>query len=166
MGPIELILAGFDGFDTAEKAVGELRAMDRNDELSVLNLAVLKKDAGGRVTSSDDGDVKPGSGALFGALVGAIIGFLGGPAGAVVGAAAGAITGGITAAGVDFGFSRETVEALQQHLTPNSSAILALVEQEESPRLVEQINARRGRVIHTTLREDLARGFRKDWNKE
>lgn len=47
MQPIELIVAGFEGFNSAEQAAQELRNMDREDTLSLLNTVVIKKDARG-----------------------------------------------------------------------------------------------------------------------
>ena len=166
MRPVEFIVAGFDSYQRAEQVLDELRAMDREDTLSILNAVVIKKDAEGRVTASEDGDVRPGSGALFGALVGAVVGFLGGPGGAVVGAAAGAITGGITAAGIDMGFSDQAVQEMKDSLPPGCSAILALVEHEWVEKLTAEIAARRGRIIRHTLRTETLRQLRKERNKD
>lgn len=154
MQPIEIIVARFEGMNRARPALDELREMDRDDEISILNAVVIQKDYQGKVETSSDGDVRSGEGALFGALVGAIIGFLGGPAGVVVGAAAGAVTGGVTAAMVDFGFDAKTLDSLKSNLTPNSSLIVLLVEQEWSERVGNEIQLRHGQVIHQSLRED------------
>ena len=157
MQPIEIIVARFEGINRAGPALNELREMDRDDEISILNAVVIQKDYQGRVDTSSDGDVRSGEGALFGALVGAIIGFLGGPAGAVVGAAAGAVTGGVTAAAVDFGFDAETLDTLKSGLTPNSALIVLLVEQEWSERVINELQFRHGQVIHHTLRKDFGK---------
>lgn len=162
MGPVELLMAGFDPYDRADQVMDELRTLDRDERLSILNAVVLKKDAQGKITVSGDGDVRPGEGALFGALVGALVGLLGGPGGAVVGAAAGAITGGITAKGIDLGFSDEMVEKLQENMRPDSSAILALVEQDWLEQVTEEITTRKGRIVHQALRADILERIRKD----
>ncbi len=165
-----MIVARFEGTNRAVHVLDELREMDQDDEISILNAVVVKKDYQGAVEISNDGDVRSGEGALFGALVGALVGFLGGPAGAVVGAAAGAITGGVTAAVIDFGFDTETLDMLKTGLTPNSSLIVALVEQEWSERVLNEIHFRHGQVIHQALREDFSRRYasrqRKDLNKD
>lgn len=159
MQPIEIIVARFEGMNRAGPVLDELREMDRDDEISILNAVVVQKDYQGKVNASNDGDVRSGEGALFGALVGAIIGFLGGPAGAVVGAAAGAVTGGVTAAAVDYGFDAETLDSLKSGLTPNSSLIVLLVEQEWSERVRNEIQFRHGQVIHHALREDFRKRY-------
>lgn len=150
-------MARFDGVNRAEPVLDELRTLDREDEISILNGVVVQKDYQGKVDATSDGDVRSGEGALFGALVGAIIGFLGGPAGAVVGAAAGAVTGGVTAAAVDFGFNAETLDSLKSGLTPNSSLIVLLVEQEWSERVINELQFRHGQVIYHTLRKDFGK---------
>lgn len=170
MQPIEIIVARFEGVNRAEHAVEALREMDREDEISILNAVVIQKDYQGKVETSSDGDVRSSEGALFGALVGAIIGFLGGPAGAVVGAAAGAVTGGVTAAAVDYGFDAETLDMLKSGLTPNSSLIVLLAEQEWSERVRNEIHFRHGQVIHHALRKDFSKRYasrrQKDKNKD
>jgi uncharacterized membrane protein len=160
MGSLEIIAAGFDGYQRAEQVLDQLRAMDRKDTLSLLNSVVVKKDSQGKVISTEDQDVRPRNGAIFGALVGALVGFLGGPAGAVVGAAAGAITGGVTAAGIDLGFSNETIEAMKASLRPDSSLILALVEQEWVEPVSAEIALRHGDVIHQALRNEFTERYR------
>jgi uncharacterized membrane protein len=162
MGPIEVIAAGFDGVERAEAVLTQLREMDSKDRLSLLNSVVIRKDAHGQVSATPDSDVRAGSGAVFGALVGALVGLLGGPAGAVVGAAAGAITGGITAAGVDLGFSSETVQALQNSLRPDSSMILALVEPEWVERVNAEIGLHNGQVIHQAVRDEFTARYGRD----
>ena len=166
MGPIDLLVAGFDSYHRAEQVMDDLNAMDKEDIISILNAVVIKKDAQGNVSVSEDADVRPGSGALFGAMVGALIGFLGGPGGAVVGAAAGAITGGITAAGIDMGFDNAALEEIKDALSPNHSAILALVERDWTEQFVGEINGRSGRIIRTALRDDYINRMRKETNKD
>jgi uncharacterized membrane protein len=160
MGALEIIAAGFDGYQRAEQVLDQLRDMDRKDTLSLLNTVVIRKDPQGKVTSTEDQDVSAGNGAIFGALVGAVVGFLGGPAGAVVGAAAGAITGGVTAAGIDLGFSNDAIDAMKANLRPNSSLIMALVEQEWVEQVSAEISLHHGQVIHQALRNEFAERYR------
>lgn len=162
MKALELIMAAFDGVDRADEVWKELHSLDSNDTISILNSVVIRKDADGHVSASEDGDVRPGSGVLFGALAGAIIGLLGGPAGAVVGAAAGAITGGVTAAGIDLGFSNDVIREMQNSLQPDSSAILALVEGEWVEAISTELSSRHGRIIHQAVREEFAERFRSE----
>lgn len=166
MGPIDLLVAGFEGYHRAEQVMDDLNKMDEEDTISILNAVVIKKDGQGNVSVSEDSDVRPGSGALFGALVGVLIGFLGGPGGAVVGAAAGAITGGITAAGIDMGFDNAALDEIKTVLSPNHSAILALIERDWTEQFVGEINGRNGRIIRTALREADLNRIRKERNKD
>lgn len=166
MSAIELLVITFDEKQSAGQVLAELKAMDRKETLNILNAVALRKDANGQVTATDDGDLHAGGGALFGALVGAMIGLLGGPGGAVVGAAAGAITGGVTAAGMDLGFSNETIEALQDSLAPNESGILALVEPEWVDLFSSEVRTRGGRVVHSVLREEFTQRLHKERNED
>jgi uncharacterized membrane protein len=126
--PIELLIIPFEGEDRAGQVLKEMRGLARKGAITVLNAAVLVKDAEGKATLYETEDVDAKRGALFGAAVGALIGLLGGPAGAIVGAAAGAATGGAAAGRIDMGFPDDQLKGLQARMMPGTSAVVALVE--------------------------------------
>ena len=129
IGPVELIVAAFQEEDKAEEVLNALKQLEKEEIIDLVNAAVITKDDKGKVAIKETQDVRAGRGALFGAVAGGLIGLLGGPAGVVIGAAAGAATGGVAASKIDMGFPDDTLEELQEALTPGSSAILALIQQ-------------------------------------
>jgi uncharacterized membrane protein len=67
-----------------------------------------------------------GRDAGVGAILGGVIGLVGGPVGVAAGAAAGGAVGYLTGDAV--GISRDQVEAMKQALVPDSSAIIAVLD--------------------------------------
>ena len=64
--------------------------------------------------------------AAVGAVLGGVIGLVGGPAGAAAGAAAGGAVGYLTGEAV--GIPRHEVERMRGSLTPNSSALIVVLD--------------------------------------
>lgn len=156
--PVELIVIAFDDKAKASEALKDLRKLKREGAINILNAAVLEKDENGKTKMHETEDVDAPRGAIFGAVVGGLIGIIGGPAGAIAGATIGAGIGGVTAHNIDLGFPDDQLKALQEKLTPNSSAILALVEHE----WVEQLN----RALQAKIEQDIAEIFQLALEKE
>jgi len=139
IGPLELIVAVFAIEDKAEDVLKTLKLLEKEELINLVNAAVLTKDKNGKVTLKELQDVSAGKGALFGAIAGGMIGLLGGPIGVFVGAAAGAATGGVAANKIDMGFPNDTLKDLQKTLTPESSAIVSLIQHEWVDRVVIEL---------------------------
>ena len=71
-----------------------MKELHAEGELTLYGLAVIAKDAGGKLSVKDAPDDLPGT--AVGSLVGALVGVLGGPAGVVVGMTAGMMLGSIS----------------------------------------------------------------------
>jgi uncharacterized membrane protein len=155
IGPVELIVAAFDDENEAEGVVKDLRRMDREGVIQLLNAAVLVKKANGKLKMRETQDVGGGRGAIFGAVTGALIGLIGGPPGAVVGAVAGAATGGVAASQIDMGFSDKMLKKLQESLTPGSSAVLALVQHEWVDRVIAELEELDAALFRQSLKEEV-----------
>jgi uncharacterized membrane protein len=84
--------------------------------------AVVSKDLKGTVKVRD----QRGRDAGVGAIIGGVIGLVGGPAGVAAGAAAGGAVGYLTGDAV--GISRDQVDSMKQALTPDSSAIVVVLD--------------------------------------
>lgn len=158
--PQEVLIATFSGEKSAGEALKALKTWGKSNDLKVVKAAVLTKDAKGKTAVHQDKDVSPGEGTLFGAVSGAIIGLLGGPVGAVVGAAAGAATGGATAAAMKMGFSDDELESIRTSLTPNSSALITLVEDRYLTDIKKELNRYSGQIWHRTVPEYYLRDVR------
>lgn len=125
--PIQLVVAAFKDEKAADQALKELKQAKRARVIGIINAAVLRKDAKGKLHIKETADMGGGKGATLGGAAGAAIGLLAGPA-LVVPAAVGALVGGLAAKLRDSGFSDARLKALGEGLAPGSSAIVAVVE--------------------------------------
>ena len=153
---IVLMVYSLDEINTAGDALKALKPLADQDANAVLNAAMLVKDADGKTSLKELVDVGAGHGALFGAITGGVIGLVGGPIGVVVGAAAGVATGGIAARKIDMGFPDEYLQKLQDHLRPDSSAIVALVKKEGIDKVTSALSTFKGQLLQQEVTEDLA----------
>jgi len=156
LGPVELVVAAFKGVDKAKEALKEMKRLDREGVIAVLNAAVMVKKENGKVTIRETQDVDGVRGAIFGAITGGLVGLLGGPPGAIVGAVAGAATGGAAAEMIDMGFSDQTLRDLQDSLQPGSSAVLALIQHEWVDRVVLELEKYGADLFREALKADIA----------
>ena len=84
--------------------------------------AVVSKDLAGKVTVRDQRKRDAG----IGAVLGGVIGLVGGPLGVAAGAAAGGSVGYLTGDAV--GIPRDKVESMKESLTPDSSALVVVLD--------------------------------------
>lgn len=155
IGPIELIVAAFNDEEKAGEELKQLRALEKEQLIVLVNAAVMTKDENGKVTVKETDDVSAGKGALFGAVAGGLVGLLGGPLGVIVGAAAGAATGGVAAKKIDMGFPDETLQELRDTLKPDSSAILVLIQHQWVDRVVDELDKHGAILFRQALKEEL-----------
>ncbi|MGD1993272.1 MAG: DUF1269 domain-containing protein [Anaerolineae bacterium] len=155
-GPVDLLVYAFNEQGKADQVLKNLRQLDRQGVIDILNAAVLVRNEKGKARIKETEDVAAGRGALFGAVVGGLIGLLGGPVGAVLGMAAGAATGGASAHLIDMGFSNEHLEEIQDSLPPGSSAIVALIEHEWVERVIAELEEFEGTLFRQALKAEIA----------
>jgi uncharacterized membrane protein len=153
--PLELLVAAFDGESAAETALKQLKEMQKDGVVSVVNAAVLVKTKSGHAHIKETEDVRAGAGAVFGAIVGGLVGLIGGPAGVIVGAAAGAATGGMAAHKIDMGFTNKNLEQMQALLPAGSSAIIAIVTLDWVERVSQALEKLDARLVRQSLHEDV-----------
>lgn len=91
MGPVQLLVVGFQGGEFKGEILAELDRLRENDIVRLIDLAFVRKDADGKVERIQRSDLSPEEAEEFGATVGALIGFgAGGEEGAELGALEGA----------------------------------------------------------------------------
>lgn len=161
-----LLYWAFDDEDKAEAVLEDLQQVGKTDAFEVLNAAVLAKDEEGEIDVKETEDVEAPGGALFGAVTGALIGLLGGPAGAIVGAVAGTATGGVAAHLIDMGFSDEYLEDLQEDLSPGSSMLLAMVENQWVEDVLEAMEAYQDRLRRQEITDAMVERLKEEKKEE
>lgn len=91
MGPVQLLVVGFEGGEFKGEILAELDRLRENDIVRLIDLVFVRKDADGKVEKMMRSDLSPEEAEAFGAVVGALIGFgAAGEEGAELGAQEGA----------------------------------------------------------------------------
>jgi uncharacterized membrane protein len=156
IGPIELIVAAFSDEEKAGVVLKDLKALEKDGVILLVNAAVMVKDDKGKISVKETEDITGGKGALFGAIAGGLIGLLGGPVGVIIGAAAGAATGGVAANKIDMGFPDDMLKELESSLSPGTSAILALIQHQWVDAVVEELEKAGAKLFRQAIKEELA----------
>lgn len=125
--PVELIVAAFQDEKTADEALKLLKQARREKLIGIVDAAVLRKDAKGKLHIKETADMGGGKGAAIGGVAGAAIGLIAGPA-LLVPVAVGALIGGLAAKLSDSGFPQQRLKMIGEGMQPGSSAIVAVVE--------------------------------------
>jgi uncharacterized membrane protein len=124
--PIQLIVAAFKDPNGASQALQALKQAKKEHWIAIKDAAVLTKDAQGKLHIKETKDMGGGKGAVIGGVIGGALGVLAGPIGWA--ALGGAAIGGLAAKLSDGGFNDARLKKLGEGLTPNSSAIVAVIE--------------------------------------
>jgi uncharacterized membrane protein len=155
VGPIELIVAAFNDEAKAGLVLKDLRGLEKDGVILLVNAAIMVKDDQGKISVKETEDISSGKGALFGAIAGGLIGLLGGPVGVIIGAAAGAATGGVAANKIDMGFPDDMLKELESSLSPGSSAILALIQHQWVDAVVSELEKTGAKLFRQALKDEL-----------
>ena len=127
--PISVIAAFYTDETKAGDALAQLKQMDKDGTVDIMDAAVMVRNADGRrVKIKETAELTPKKGAKRGAVAGAIVGIIFPPsilATAAIGAAAGAALGHFT----DQGFDNNLLKEIGENLPPGGSAIVAVVEE-------------------------------------
>lgn len=124
--PIEIIIAAFQDSQTASNALDVLRQARNEGLIKILDAAVLTKDEKGKVKIKDTANSRAGKRAVIGAVTGGVLSLLAGPLGLM--ALGGGLIGGLGSKLRTSGFSGDRLKRVAESLTPNSSALIAVVE--------------------------------------
>ncbi len=124
--PVEIIIAAFKNENAASEALKELKQAKKDGLINIVDAAVLTKNEKGKIKIKETADMGGGKGFAIGAVIGGVIGVLAGPIGWM--ALGGGLIGGAAAKFRDGGFSDERLKRVAEGLTPNSSAIIAVVQ--------------------------------------
>lgn len=144
----------FAGRDRAEQVVDLLRKGGKSENYKVAAWAVVEIDDKGKAHVKQSGH--GGVGTAAGAGVGALLGLVGGPAGLLVWTLGGALLGGV--AGKYFGheFDAKEIKALASTMEPNTSAIIAIVENKAAEAMTKAMGPYDAKVVTLTMGSQLS----------
>jgi len=132
---LEMVAAMYQDEERGRTILDMLEQMHKASTIDMVDAALLKKDADGKLSVVDDSELTGKGGAKRGAIAGAVVGVIFPPAliaSAVLGGAAGAAWGKLR----DTGIKSKSMEELGNSLEPGKTAVVALVKP-ESVRTVE-----------------------------
>ena len=142
------------GFDSELKAYEGSRALQDLQNEGSINLyakAVIARDASGKVTVKQEGDMGP-VGTAVGLLTGSLIGLIGGPVGLAVGATAG-MSGGMLYDLANLGVGEDFLSEVAQYLQPGKAAVVAEVWEEWTMPVDTRMEAMGGVVFRRSRNE-------------
>jgi len=124
--PKQVIVAAFDGMDSAKEAFDGLKELELERAIKIENAAILQKDNDSKLQVRDVKDMTGTRGAVLGGITGAVVGVIAGPVGWV--ALGGAAVGGLVAKLADGGFDNKRLEQWGEQLKPGTSALIAVID--------------------------------------
>ncbi|HYG87193.1 MAG TPA: DUF1269 domain-containing protein [Azospirillum sp.] len=161
----DLICVAFEDITTADRALTELTALQKEFVIQLKDACVVVRPPEGDIQLHQAiplvkaGAVTGGtSGALWGGLIGLL--FLNPLAGMVVGAGVGAASGALTGKLTDYGIPDDFIRELGRTIQPNSSALFLLVQKVTTDKVLPKMADFKGRVLQTSLSDEMEKRLR------
>jgi uncharacterized membrane protein len=151
--PVELLVAAWPDATAAGAALEELRAAKKEHLIGIVQAATVVVDADGKLRITDTKDMGPGKGAIVGGVLGAGLGLITGGVGWLL--LGGGAIGALAAKARDGGLSNERLRELGERMTPNSSAIVAVVELTWVADVEREFASVGADVVRESVEEDL-----------
>jgi uncharacterized membrane protein len=144
----------FEGKDTADQTVKELKSSGALDGYAIDAQAVVEQDEKGKVHIHEPGH--GAAGATAGAVAGGLLGLIGGPVGVLAWAVGGAVVGGVAGKYLGRPVSKGDLKEIGEALTPDSSAMLLLLEDTQSEDVVNSMSGYNANVVTLTVGDELS----------
>ncbi|HLJ79947.1 MAG TPA: DUF1269 domain-containing protein [Ktedonobacterales bacterium] len=151
--PVQVIVAAFKDLDGASNALETLQEAKHDKLIGIQDAAVITKDANGKVKIKETADMRAGKGATIGAVAGGVVGLLAGPVGWA--ALGGGVIGGLAAKLRDGGFPDERLKQLAEGLTPNSSALVAVIDHRWVAEVEQELEREQADFVMQSLSDDI-----------
>ena len=142
----KFVVTTFDSEAKAYEGTRALKELHSEGNLTLYGMAVITKNAGGKVSVKDGPDGLPGT--AVGSLVGVLVGLFGGPAGVVVGLTTGMLLGNISDL-LNIGVGADFLDKVSRELAPGRAAVIAEVDED----WVTPLNTRMERIGGSVVRE-------------
>jgi uncharacterized membrane protein len=150
---VQVIVAAFNDINGASNALKTLQEAKREKMIGIEDAAVITKDATGKVKIKETADMRAGKGATIGAVAGGVIGLLAGPVGWA--ALGGGAIGGLAAKLHDGGFPDARLKQLGEGLTPNSSALVAVIDHRWVAEVEQELTRQQADIVTQSLSDDI-----------
>ena len=143
----KFVVIVFPGKSQAYQGTRALKELHAEGSLTAYGMAVISKDAQGKLSIKEAADAGP-LGMAVGALVGGLVGVIGGPAGVLAGAAGGTVIGSF----VDlfgYGFGADFISKVSTELRPGKTAVVAEIAEYWTTPLDTRMQSLNGTVLRT-----------------
>ena len=144
----------FDGQKGADDAMKQLKSSGALDGYKIEAECIVEQDAKGKVHMHETG--RGGVGMAVGAGAGALLGLIGGPAGLLAWTLAGGVIGGTAGHYLGRAISKGDVKEIGEALSPDSSALLVLLEDKESEDVIKSMDGYSANVVTLTVGDELS----------
>ncbi len=144
----------FDGQKGAHDAMKELKSSGALDGYKIEAECIVEHDANGKVHMHETG--RGGVGTAVGAGSGALLGLIGGPAGLLAWTLAGGVIGGTAGHYLGRAISKGDAKEIGAALSPDSSALLVLLEDKESEKVIKSMAGYSANVVTLTVGDELS----------
>jgi uncharacterized membrane protein len=152
----ELVAVAFENREDADRALTELRRLQKEYLIDLEDAVVAVRDEKGEVQLKQSVNLvgmSAASGGLWGALWGSLVGLLflnplmGFALGTMVGAGSGALAGKLA----DYGINDDFIRMLARTLEPNHSALFVLIRKVQPEKVLNELSRFRGKVLRSSL---------------
>jgi uncharacterized membrane protein len=143
----KFVVIVFPGETQAYQGTRALKDLHAEGSLTLYGMAVISKDAQGKIAIKEAADAGP-LGTAVGVLVGALIGVIAGPPGVIVGAAGGTMMGSLVDL-YNFGVGEDFVAKISDELGTGKTAIVAEIAETWTTPLDARMEASGGTVLRT-----------------
>jgi uncharacterized membrane protein len=158
--PIQVIVAAFNDPKKAGELMSDIKLGKLLGLVGIIDAAVVVKDENGKLKVTDS-KRRSTKGFITGGIIGGVLGLLAGPVGwtALGTGAVGALLGKIQGAPL-----KAEMKDLGEALTPNSSAIVAIIEHTWVAEVEAAMAAEGARIVREAMKEDIATQLQADGN--
>ena len=149
-----IVAFNFDGKDTAKQTLKEAKKSGALEGYVIVVEAIVEQDEKGKVHLHE-----PGHGILggsVGAVGGGLLGLIGGPAGLLAWTVGGAVVGGAAGKYLGRPISKGDLKEIGTAMTPDTSAILLMLEDAETEDVVKGMSGYSANVVTLTVGDELS----------
>lgn len=143
----KFVVVVFPSETQAYQGTRALQDLDMEGSVTLYGMAVIAKDASGKVAIKQAADQGP-LGTALGALVGSLVGVIGGPAGVAIGLAGGTVIGSLMDL-FNFGVGDDFLAKVSKDLGPGKSAVVAEIAEDWTTPLDTRMESLGGTVLRT-----------------